>query len=343
MLRHRIPRSGVKRRTPKAHGFTLVELLVVIAIIGILIALLLPAVQAAREAARRSQCTNNLKQIALALHNYHDSAKWFPPAAIYTGTAYPSSSFRDGGYGATWVTMMLPFFEQSALYDQYNFDLPSDAPANAAVVGTDIAALRCPSTDPLPATDGNTGDTTSPNSTYAKGNYAARAGGLFSNENNVPNGWDNKQWQGPFTYRPCRSTRMASILDGTSNTIFFSEILGQRSNGDCRGAWGRVACNTFSPHTRSSSDTWIAGPNADTSASTNLYDCPPYCASSSEDPRCYDCGGDGTGGTAARSEHPGGVNCALGDGSVRFVSETIDRFIWRAALTIQAGDDSSGI
>ncbi|NLS91984.1 MAG: DUF1559 domain-containing protein [Planctomycetaceae bacterium] len=326
----------------KHYAFTLVELLVVIAIIGILIALLLPAVQAAREAARRSQCTNNLKQIALATHNYHDTHKVFPPAAVWLANyGTDSANFRDGGYGATWATMLLPFMEQSALHDQYDFSLPSDHDVNEPVVSTNIAGLRCPSDDELTPTS-NSGDT-NPNNRYAKGNYAARAGGLYSNENGAPNGWENAQWKGPFTYRPVRSTKMADIRDGTSNTVFFSEILGQPSGGDCRGAWGRVACNTFSPHTRSTADEWILGPNANTKASTNLYDAPPYCGSSSVHPECTDDASDGSGGTGARSRHPGGVNCALGDGSVRFVSETIDRLIWRAALTIQAGDNSTGI
>ena len=79
---------------------------------------------------------------------------------------------------------------------------------------------------------------------------------------------------------PANPLKWLPFATGTSNTIFFSEILGQPSNGDCRGAWGRVACNTFSPHTKSSSDQWIVGPNADTSASTFLYDAPPYCGSS---------------------------------------------------------------
>lgn len=324
----------------RSRGFTLVELLVVIAIIGILIALLLPAVQAAREAARRSQCTNNLKQLGLALHNYHDVHKSFPSAAIYIGDppvapeTYPSSSFRHAGWGATWVTTILPFFEQQALWDQYDFNLPSDDPVNSDVVSTQLPTFSCPSTDPLPNVNGDTGNSTTPNNPYAKGNYAVNTGGRYAHENQSPVGWMDRTVRAPFTFRPAGVTSIRDCLDGTSNTIYLGEIMGQPSNGDCRGAWGRIGCTVFSKNTRNASDQWIATPNADVSISSNLYDCPPYCASSSMFPNCYDCGGDGRGGNAARSEHPGGVNMGLGDASVRFVSETIDRITYRNAMSI---------
>ena len=328
------------RRRTRMRGFTLVELLVVIAIIGILIALLLPAVQAAREAARRSQCTNHLKQIALAAHNYHDTQKTLPTGAIYVNGS-PAPSFRDGGYGATWITMMLPFMEQSALHDQYDFSLPSDHDNNEPVTETDIATLRCPS-DEAKAPTGNTGTGGVPGNRYAKGNYAARTGGKYTNENNAPDGWDNIEWKGPFTYRPALSTRLDDCKDGLSNTIYFAEILTQASSGDCRGAWGRVGCVHFSPHTRNASDEWIVTPNA--SGSNNLLDAPPYCGDGADKfTPCVDDDSDGNGGIGARSYHPGGVNCALGDGSVRFVSETINGITWRNAMTIRAGDDSSGL
>ena len=316
-------------------GFTLVELLVVIAIIGILIALLLPAVQAAREAARRMQCTNNLKQIGLALHNYHDTYKCLPArAAIWLANfGTDSSRFRDGGYGATWVTTPPPFFEQPALHDQYNFDLPSDDDLNEPAVSTEIAAIKCPTDEPLAPT-GNTGGS-NPNNRYAKGNYAARAGGLYSNENTGANGWANGLWKGPFTLSsPVESTEIGCRF-ATAPPIRSSSAksLASRLAAIAVGAGGRVACNTFSPHTRSTSDQWILGPNADTKASTNLFDGPlPYCGSSTTFPECTPTTATVTGGTGARSYHPGGVNCGLGDGSVRFVSETIDRLIWRAQL-----------
>ncbi|MEX0818470.1 MAG: DUF1559 domain-containing protein, partial [Pirellulaceae bacterium] len=117
----------------KHRGFTLVELLVVIAIIGILVALLLPAVQAAREAARRMQCSNNLKQLGLALHNYHDTLKTFPPGYVSNrpGVEGSSSWCRSGGVqGAPWTALILPYMEQQNLHDQFNFNVPFQATSN---------------------------------------------------------------------------------------------------------------------------------------------------------------------------------------------------------------------
>ncbi len=139
-------------RTGLRRGFTLVELLVVITIIGILIALLLPAVQAAREAARRATCINNLKQLALALHNYEQTNRQFPPGAIYVTAAAPPTgeNGRDPGFGATWVTMLLPYIEQQSLYEKYNFALPAYSngaaanPNDKVVVNTILSALQCP-------------------------------------------------------------------------------------------------------------------------------------------------------------------------------------------------------
>ena len=137
---------------------------------------------------------------------------------------------------------------------------------------------------------------------------------------------------------------MRDITDGTSNTVFLSEIIGQEGNGDCRGAWGRVGCNTFSPHTRNPNDAFIVTPNRWINGQKEIYDCPPYCGleTSNQQDACYDCSGSGTGGVGARSFHPGGVNVGLGDGSTRFVAETIDGILWRNVTTIQAGDSNAG-
>ena len=138
---HILGEVAMRRFHSSRTGFTLVELLVVIAIIGILIALLLPAVQAAREAARRSQCTNNLKQIGLALQNYHDTFKTFPPVSIF-GQAGP---YPQRAYHHTWCTAILPFMEQQPLYDSVDLRLPAWGASKQAIVGTVVPAFLCPS------------------------------------------------------------------------------------------------------------------------------------------------------------------------------------------------------
>ena len=197
-------------RTKK--GFTLVELLVVIAIIGVLVALLLPAVQAAREAARRMQCGNNLKQLALALHNYHDTYKTFPPEAIWHGNPKGTTGSATTVRNYTWIAMILPFIEQSPLHDQIDFRLPAllelnriqvgDTPA----IGITIPSLICPS---------DVGFTSPP-----------RGMGLTSYSGN--GGWDRHRrkhrdsWRaGPFTFYDASGIK--DILDGTSNTVLLGE------------------------------------------------------------------------------------------------------------------------
>jgi prepilin-type N-terminal cleavage/methylation domain-containing protein len=138
-------RFGAAGGAPRV-GFTLVELLVVIAIIGILIALLLPAVQAAREAARRTQCNNNLKQIGLALHNYHDSHKTFPPDAVWGAFVAAAPTAQQNPYHTTWLLAILPYLEQQPLYDTVDFELPM---YGQPVTSTQLGALQCPSDDQL--------------------------------------------------------------------------------------------------------------------------------------------------------------------------------------------------
>ena len=302
------------------NGFTLVELLVVIAIIGILIALLLPAVQAAREAARRSQCTNNLKQIALAVHNYHDTHKVFP-----IGNWCAS-------YG-TWLVGLLPFIEQQAMADRYQVWPRTYAEsANFPVTTAQIATYTCPS-------DSNTANV-SLYSGVTFHNYVAnygnttcsRATTLGTDSAGNPNRFGGAPIVGMVigvgsyndkTYVPT-GVKMADVWDGTSNTLLFSETV-QGRGGDLRGfAWWGYGCHfeTYLP------------PN---SAEPDRVQFDSYCKPNEPgNPPCVGATPSWTEQTiAARGRHPGGVNAALCDGSVRFIANTIRLDTWRWLGTIR--------
>jgi prepilin-type N-terminal cleavage/methylation domain-containing protein len=192
---------------PSRRAFTLVELLVVIAIIGVLVALLLPAVQAAREAARRSSCSNNMKQLGIALHNYHDTHGRFPPESIWADGA--PSSWQPRNY--SWIALTLPFFEQQTLHNQINFSLPiwgQQTQTGQFIRSQKIQTLLCPSDRVL-------GDDASAYHTMSWTNYAGSEGYDWWNRRADPNG-------GVFTFQS--SLKMADILDGTSNTIAVGEV-----------------------------------------------------------------------------------------------------------------------
>lgn len=292
-------------------GFTLVELLVVIAIIGILIALLLPAVQAAREAARRTQCTNNLKQLALATHNFHDTNAMLPRGA-------------DGCCYGTWQVRVMPFMEQGNLASLYE-DEPtrySAIPNTTNVTLQRVNSLTCPSDTPNQPTGGMTSHN------YA-GNFGTTGYGRQANLNGV-------LWQGaPFMYNSetlpveqRKVTRFGEILDGLSNTLFYAEVI-QGQGLDLRGFtwWGDASSfSTYlAPNDPSPDRIYSAGYCQDTSV---RRDNPPCAVSTTTDPTMF----------AARSRHPGGVMAALGDGSVRFFSQNVSLVLWRGLGTTRGGE-----
>jgi len=212
------------QRHGKWKGFTLVELLVVIAIIGILIALLLPAVQAAREAARRSQCTNNLKQLGLALHNHHDTYLRFPPGGARD---QPPFGKVETDWGSSWLVYILPFVEQKPLYDQWEFQNSSgvfSAHNMALINGLVIPGYACPSS-PLPTqwADQQHGNTRRMAVHYV--GVSGAAPGLIPNYtesrvNTVNNG--GIVGGGGFLF-PNGKLRFADITDGTTNVLAASE------------------------------------------------------------------------------------------------------------------------
>ena len=210
-------------------GFTLIELLVVIAIIGVLVALLLPAVQQAREAARRLSCKNNLKQLVLALHNYHDAHSQLPPGSIYMG-AVPPENARDSRWGASWITLMLPMIEQQSLWNRYPFEvqIQSNNSAVRSVTSIKIESLICPS-HPRGA-----GANFTERGNYAHGNYAANVQG--TNHGMELDEFRNPSRRGPFSVIGQWGAKLRDVTDGTSNTAFLSEIIHPDSFNDSRGA-----------------------------------------------------------------------------------------------------------
>jgi prepilin-type processing-associated H-X9-DG protein len=300
-----------------------VELLVVIAIIGILIALLLPAVQAAREAARRSQCTNNLKQLALAVHNYNDTYKAFPAGAYAC-------------CWGTWLVGVLPYIEQNTLYDKYapgsfgfvnNFTpapLRYGQGANLTVTRTQVATYTCPS-DSTTASPGVYSGITFHNYVGNFGNTTeVRTSPFGTDSAGNPNRWGGAPfvWITSATSNP-QVVQFQEVLDGLSNSLLFSETV-QGRGGDLRGfAWWNGGCHF---------ETFLA-PN---SAEPDRLESASYCKPA--DPSNPPCVGQSSAfptSIAARSRHPGGVNTALCDGSVRFISSTINLDTWRWLGTIR--------
>jgi prepilin-type N-terminal cleavage/methylation domain-containing protein len=301
-------------RRRRLRGFTLIELLVVIAIIAILIALLLPAVQQAREAARRSSCKNNLKQIGLAIHNYHDTYRCFPNANS-GGLSYSALS------GSSLFASILPYIEQAAGYNQYDFNLSNSDPYNQAVTGQRIEVYLCPTASirrQVPGCDQDQG--------RAPGTYAVNIGSLDYNPYWSFYGSPRPNLNGPIVYTDsvAGKTAMRDVIDGTSNTLLVGETAYNlpdylfSASADCAG------------QSRYSFTYW-ANPYPGSTACTTRYAYNPH-----------DIGGDGVFDPnwtrSFRSDHVGGAQFVLTDGSVHFVSENIDASLLDALATRNGGE-----
>ena len=317
-------------------GFTLIELLVVIAVLGLLAALLLPAVHSAREASRRSLCAGHLRQIGLALQQYQSAVGSFPPYRFFAVLPYtlPPAPVQVRVVSAQ--ASLLPQLDQAPLYNAINFSIPFyetpvpiGYPQNETVARVFLDVFLCPS-DPLTSQQA-----------YGSVSYRVNAGscGRCAEENGPDSGL--------FT---TRGATPASVIDGLSNTLAFAEKLvgtAESNSFDPRRDWDLVevpldgAATSLSqwiqlceqpflakPGTRPSGSSWLIGANV----STAFYVAAP------PNSQLTDCATHLAGVLSAGSLHPGGVNASMADGSVRFVTQGIDARIWRALGTRAGGE-----
>ncbi|MCC6510444.1 MAG: DUF1559 domain-containing protein [Pirellulaceae bacterium] len=288
-------------------AFTLVELLVVIAIIGILVGLLLPAVQSAREAARRMQCQNNLKQIGLALHNYHDTVRKFP-ASFYR--AWPTTlggTFGTPGWG--WGTMILPHIEQTALYNalDVNRSTLNNNAAAKLLAQTPLPTYRCPSDSGTPQNANR--------ANFATSNYMAVFGALYDQA--APSAgalvYGSREKAGTGCFSPNSAVRMGDIIDGTSNTVMVGEM-NYGPNGVKR------ADGTLNPY---NGGIWVGTPN-DPLNTSNVSCQLSLCGEAAGANARFRKINTPFSSNAFSSAHVGGAQFVFGDGSVRFVSQNGD-------------------
>lgn len=353
-------------------GFSLIELLVAIALIGMIVALTIPAIQASRQAARRTQCQNNLRQIGLALHNYHDQFQTLPPLAIWGGPpgepqgggALPIGLLDRVAMGvspgdepdrllAGWLVMLLPHYEQSILYNQYDFNLPVSDSKNSTVRTSEIPLLKCPSDphnaagkwyqrDYLAGTASNM---------YARGNYAMNFGpdracargmepdcedGFFVDSSDLAN--ENSVLWGSGAGGFNKSFQFKDFKAGQSHVVVAEEVRAGIHPVDPRGTWalGFIGASATSRHGLVGRREDAYGPNNNSAGADDIVGCSALKGSLFSESDLITQGMpchvnkpiESNSQATARSMHPGGVFVLMGDGSVHFINDSVNINTW---------------
>lgn len=317
-------------------AFTLVELLVVISIIGILMGLLLPAVNSARESARRLQCCNNIKQMALAVIGYEQQNRCFPPASVYASGI--SNYQANLGNRGTWVMLCLPQMDQQALFDEMNGILKQNASCYlntddsytsggvtlkmSELCAREIAFFKCPSDTNARNPYTNNGSSRK----WSRCNYGANMGQYYANyltrEN--PTYWQKVIYRGVMAAN--MAVNMAEIIDGASNTILIGELRAGVNGADSRGVWSMTGTASATAANGAMGD--CNGPNAMHAHSDDTMNCTSIGTEAElvqlKMPCAHDASVPGSKQGTMRSMHAGGVHAAFADGSAHWLSDNVN-------------------